>query len=72
VVQKVWYGHGRTYAISSPLDWVVFTVDQGMAAIPWARRKVERIENCILKKGLVLLVVMRMRMMGRKKASAGT
>jgi hypothetical protein len=53
------------------MDWVVFTVDQGMAAIPWARRKVETIENCILKKGLIVLIVIRMRIMGREKASAG-
>lgn len=37
---------------SSPLDWVVFTVDQGMAAMPWARRKAETMGNFIMKKDL--------------------
>lgn len=39
----------------SPLDWVVFTVDQGMAAMPWARRMIETIESFMLKRGLKVL-----------------
>lgn len=52
MIQKVWgLDNGRTYVISPLLDWVVFTLDQGMAAMPWAKRMAETVENFILKKG---------------------
>jgi hypothetical protein len=38
-----------TYVISSPLDCLALREDQGMAAMPLARRRVEAMENFILE-----------------------
>lgn len=44
-------GRGRIYVISSPM--LALPLDQGMAAMPWARSMVETIENFILEERLV-------------------
>lgn len=38
-----------TYVISSPLDCLALREDQGMAAMPLARSRVEAMENFILE-----------------------